>query len=204
MNFKFLTLAATMAVMSTSAFAGNYVLSINGKTQEIDLGQASTITLDDGKTLEVKVDKKEFHVFKTNNYSFEYPSDLQPSRTDLGDGIFQTMMASPIGTLILVQEYENMDPSSIVDLMIQELTKEEVQYGYKIDKTDAARKIGGLDFVGKKAVATYKGEQNTRYVMTHSAKDSGLMVITMVDKEAPAKDVAMVKKFWDSLSVSMQ
>lgn len=201
---KLLASVLTLVLTSVPVLAGNYVLIIDGKSQEIDLGQKSTVTLGNGQNVEITVEKKAVLNFKTNNFSFDYPSEYTPARTDLGDGIFQTMLATPMGSLILVQEYENMDPSDMTDMMLRELTKEEVQYGYKIDKTEVTKSINGKVFKGKKAVATYKDEQNTRHVMTYSAKDAGLLVVTMLDKGAPEKDIKMIENFWKSLKASMK
>lgn len=191
-------------LIAAPALAGNYILTIDGKAQEIDLGQTSTVTLENGQTIEIILDQKEVLTFKTNNFSFDYPSELTPARTDLGDGIYQTMLATPMGSLILVQEYENIDPSSMVDLMLHELTKEEVQYGYKITESKETRTANGKEFKGKKALATYRGEENTRHVMTHSDRDAGLLVVTMLDKTAPEKDVKMIDRFWESIAVTME
>jgi len=201
---KLLASVLALGLISVPALAGNYVLTIDGKSQDIDLGQASAITLENGQTLELLLSKKDILNFKTNNFSFDYPSEFTPARTNLGDGIYQTMLATPMGSLILVQEYENMDPSSMIDMMVHELTKEEVQYGYKIDKTEEAKSVNGNTFKGQKAVATYKDEQNIRYVMTYSARDAGLLVVTMLDKTAPEKDIKMVEDFWSSLKASME
>ena len=65
--------------------------------------------------------------FKSENFSFEHPIRLSPSRTDLGGGVFQTMMASPLGTMVMIQEYTAINPSGLIDMMLNELTKEEAQ-----------------------------------------------------------------------------
>ncbi|MGH1374809.1 MAG: hypothetical protein ACRBCK_00555 [Alphaproteobacteria bacterium] len=204
MKYGFLAFSFVLVTFCTQAFAGNYKVTIDGKVHEVDLGQVNRIVLEDGREIEVVVDKKDVLSFEVDNFSFDYPSAFKPTRTDVGDGIYQTMMATPLGSLVLVQEYTTLDPSHMVDMMVKELTKEEEQYGYQIETSAVTKVVNGTSFTGKKAIARYKADKSTRFVFAHGARDSGLMVITMVDKDAPAEDIAMIQKFWESLTVTMQ
>lgn len=202
-------LRASIAVVAClacgQANAGDYVLTIDGKPYEVDLGEKATIKLPDGRALGVMLDKKTIVFFKSEHFSFEHPSRLAPSRTDLGDGIFQTMMASPLGTMIILQEYTAMSPSPLVDLMLNELTKEEADYGYKVTRSPSTRKLAsGSQLKGKVAVSAYKDDEYTRHVLTYEARDGGLMIITQVEKDAPQEDLAVIETFWKSLDIAMK
>lgn len=187
------------------ANAGDYVLTIDGKPYEVDLGEKATIKLPDGRTLGVTLDKKVIVSFKSENFSFEHPSRLAPSRTDLGDGIFQTMMTSPLGTMVMLQEYTTLNPAPLVDVMLNELTKEEADYGYKITKSPSTRKLAnGAQLKGKVAVSAYKDDEYTRHVLAYEARDAGVLIITQVEKDASQEDLAMVETFWKSLAISMK
>jgi len=196
---------AYVALACGYALAGNYVLTIDGKKYEIEVGKQKTVELSDGKKIQVTLEKKAIVSFIAGNFSFDHPSDVTPSRTDLGDGIHQTIMATPLGTLVLVQEYANMDPAALVDMMLNELTKEEKQYGYKITNSPAKIKLtSGKTLTGKKSIAIYRGEQTTRHVLCYSIRDAGVMIVTQVDKEAPPKDKSMVDSFWKTLKISLK
>ena len=196
---------ATIALTCCQAFAGNYILTIDDKKYEIDLDQPVRVELSGGKNVRLSLEKKEIVSFNTANFSFDHPSEVTPSRTDLGDGLYQTMMATPLGTLVLVQEYTTMDPGGLVDMMINELTKEEKQYGYTITNSPSEIRLGSKKILtGKKSVATFREEKMTRHVLCYSIRDAGIMVITQVDEGAPKKDKSMVDTFWNTLEVSIK
>lgn len=196
---------ACVALACGYALAGNYVLTIDGKKYEVEEGKQKTLELSDGKKILVTLEKKAIVSFRAANFSFDHPSYVTPSHTDLADGIHQTMMATPLGTLVLVQEYANMDPARLVDIMLNKLTEEEKQYGYKITNSPASIKLAsGKTLTGKKSIATYSGKQTTRNVLCYSIRDAGVMIVTQVDKEAPLTDKLMVDYFWKTLKISLE
>jgi len=192
-------------LMMHMAGAANYTLTIDGKAYDIDEGKKTAITLADGTTIHVNLAKKSEVSFTTKNFTFMHPSEVSPARSDLGDGIHQTMMTTPLGTLTLIQEYQDLDPSMIIDLMISELTKEERNYGYSIESTPTERQTAdGKTLSGKTVTATYRGEVITRDVLTYSARDAGLLVVTMFDNEAQPEELAMIETFWKTLKISLK
>ncbi len=199
------TAVQTICLLALSSTAANYSIVVNGTSHDIDIGKEISVNLANGTPLTITLNKKAIVTFSTDNFSFDYSGDGAPSRSDIGDGIFQTMMSSPLGTLVLLQEYGTTDPSSLIDLMIKELTKEEKKYGYTITETPSQMKIGsGILFKGKKSVVKYKGEETTRQVLVHSVKDGGVMVITSIGSDASEADKKMIDIFWKSLKISMK
>ena len=198
-------IVVVLSMMSGHALAGNYVLTIDGEEFEIDIGRAEVLRLADGRTLRVALDKKALVAFRVDNFSFDHSSVLSPSRTDLGDGVHQTMLASPRGTIIMIQEYASFDPSGLVDMMLNELTKEEVEYGYKIRKGDAVKTLeDGTQLTGKTAISSYKDDEYTRYVLAYRARDAGLLIVTQFEKESPPEDAQMIELFWKTLKITMK
>lgn len=192
-------------LICTQVMAGNYILTIDGKEHDIELGKETSIELPDGKKIELKLEKKSIASFKVKNFSFEHPSDIMPSRSDLGDGIYQTMVTTPLGTLALIQEYETINPASLVDIMIQELTKEEKNYGYEIMTSPVEVKLGsGKILSGKMSISKYRGEETTRYVLFYSLRYSGLLVVVQFDKDITKEDKAMIDRFWKTLVITMK
>ena len=205
MKARVTALIVVLGVICGQAGAADYTLTIDGKQYEVDIGKASTITLPDGRKIRVTLDKKATLFFKSENFSFEHPGRLSPARTDLGDGIFQTMMMSPMGTLIIIQEHTTMNPCGLTDMMLNELTKEEVEYGYEITKGPSSKRLSsGIELQGKTAVSKYKGDEYTRYVLCHEARDTGLMIVTQIEKAAPEEDLDMIEMFWKSLRISIK
>ncbi|MEL6347273.1 MAG: hypothetical protein AAFV53_29425 [Myxococcota bacterium] len=187
------------------ASAGDYTLTIDGSDFDLDLNAPQQLRLPDGSTIQVTLSQKAVVSFSSESFSFAHPSHLSPARTDLGQGIYQTMMATPLGTLIMVQEYTTLDPSSLVDLMLSELTKEERQYGYTINETLHSRTLkGGQVLSGKRAVSNYRGVGYTREIVSFGTRDAGLMVITQTSQESSPEDLAMIEAFWESMAVSLR
>ncbi len=197
-----LAFVALLLLCSTSAIAGDYVLSINGKDHELSLDKESTVKLADGTELKLNLKQKEYLEFQADLFTFEHKNQFRPNRTDLGEGLLQTAIMTPMGTGILVQEYHQMDPSSLIDMMVKELTKEEVEYGYKLKEVLISKKVGDVEFKGKKAITTYTGEEWTRSVLAYGKKDKGLLVVTFVEKDNYEKEKHLIDQLWKSLKLT--
>ena len=186
---------------ATSLSAEDYVLTINGTAQEIGLDKETQLTLPDGTSLKLVLRQKEYLSFQGDLFSFEHKNKYKPNRNDLGDGIFQTMTLTPLGTGVLIQEYTQMNPSTLVDTMVHELTKEEVEYGFKFETKEIKREADGVTFTGKQAVTTNPGEEWTRIVLTCAKKDRGLLVISFIEKDNYETEKGLIEQFWKTLKV---
>ena len=147
------------------------------------------------------LNKKEIIRFESDFFSMKHKSSLNPIKSDLGDGLYQTVMMSALGSGLLLQEYHSMDPSALIDLMIQELTKEEVGYGYRKKVESIEKKVGDLVLQGKKAVTAYKDEEWTRCVYAFGKKDAGILIITMIEKENYQSEGFIISDFWRTLEL---
>lgn len=200
-----LAVIAMACFACSRAIAGDYILTIDGQKYEVTIGKPATVKLPNGDNIRLTLNKKAIVSFNSENFSFQHPGKLTPSQKDLGDGVSQTIMVSPLGTLVIVQEYTTIDPSRLVDMMLDELTKEEVKYGYHITKSPATRKLSsGAVLQGKMAVSKYRGHEYTRYVLCYKARDAGIMIVTQIEKGAPRDDRVMLETFWKSLQISMK
>lgn len=203
MKYKFLTFLAF--VLSTPlAFSGNYVLTINDKEYDLSLGEKERIKVGD-QYLSIILNQKDNLIFKTDNFSFQHPSKYSPSKNDLGNGIYQSAMMTPLGTVVLVQEYSSIDPSGLVDLMVNEVTKEERNYGYDIKSSpDSLTLSDGAKLTGKVVVSKYKGSNIKRNIYTYGMKDSGLLIMTQIDYGLASSDEEIIKNFFDSLLITIK
>ena len=114
-------------------------------------------------------------------------------------------MASPVGTLVMVQEYTTLDPSGLVNLMVGELTKEEIKYGYKIVKKDVSRKLSsGARLKGKLVTSTYRAKVIVRQVLTFKAKDAGVLLVTQIEKTSPVAEKKIIDAFYKTLKITMK
>lgn len=195
-------IVAVMSCLSTTA--GNYILTIDGKQHDIDLDQQNSVKLSDGKTINVLLKKKTVAAYKEKWFSFDYPSDLKPSRTKIMNGLYQTMLATPTGALILIQEYSTINPVNNVDRLLNSVTRTKVRSGYKA-KTEPVEKTiqGGIVMKGKSSYLTDK-EKWTKYEVYSYGKDkSGIIIMTMSQKINNPQDIKMLNLFWKTIKISM-
>lgn len=183
----------------------NYRLTINGTDYDLGLDAQKTITLADGEKLAVCLAQKEIITFQSTLCSFSHNSGYTPAKTELGDGIYQTMLMSPLGTGIMIQEYTKLDPSRLVNIMLQELTKEEVQYGYAYEEREATKQlVDGVILHGKEATTSYGDEKWHRAVYAYGAGDHGVLLVTMIEQENVTTEQHILDTFWKSLRLHVK
>ncbi|WP_444957062.1 hypothetical protein [Microbulbifer sp. ZKSA002] len=201
--YKILSLVLLIS-MSQISVAANYELKIGDSSYEISLNEEIEISVGE-KHIPIKLTQKEILTYTTDNFSFEHPRQYLPSKTDLGSGIFQTAMITPLGSAVMVQEYLNLDPTGIIDLMVNEITKEEREYGYKIESTETSVTLSdGKILNGQAVTSKYKGSDIKRFIYTYSTKDSGLLILTQVDYESEPNADIFITNIIDSLKITMK
>lgn len=191
-------------VIANLSFAGNYILTVDGESHELSLDNKIEIEVGN-KTVSAVLRQKDHLLYKTESFSFEHQKEYSPSHTDLGDGVLQTAMMTPLGTVIMIQEYSTIDPSGMMDLMINEITKEEREYGYKIDSKPITTTLSnGKVLNGKVVTSKYLESDIERYFYTYGVKDSGLFIITNIDYEIASGDQDVIDRFMESLTITLE
>jgi len=195
-------LMLVIAITSCQLFAGeNYILEINGEIVQIGLGKGKRFTMPDGTKLNLKLTLKEYITFETENYSFSHKSTFRPERKPVGEGVYQTMLTTALGSGIIIQEYTTMDPTSIVDFMLNELTKEERDYGYQYKERVVSQMAGTKKLVGKEAITTHTEDQWIRAVYAYGNANSGIMVVTFIERDNLAGEQQILTDLWESLKI---
>jgi hypothetical protein len=201
---KFISLVAGLALIPGMVMANNYTITINDTKYDFALGEQKQLRVGN-QDLSVKLEQKETVEFKQQSYSFKHSSKYTPSTTTLEEGIIQTAMMTPLGTVVIVQEYQTLNPSALVNLMVNEVTKEERQYGYKIEASPTSITLSdGTVLKGKVVTSKYSGTDIKRYILTHGARDSGLLVMTQIDYTVAGDEEQVIKTFFDSLVITMK
>ena len=203
MMMRAIPIALLALFVSFQAAAEDYVLTVNGVSTEIGLGKGTSLVTSDGQRLSLMLRQKEFLRFAGEMFSFEHKNEYKPNRTDLGDGILQTMIVTPVGTGILIQEYKRMNPDTLIDLMLKELTKEEVQYGYVYSERPVEKRVKAAVLRGKEATTTYKDEEWKRSVLAYGNKDRGVLVVTFIEKDNYRTETALIDQMWRTLAVRL-
>jgi hypothetical protein len=114
------------------------------------------------------------------------------------------MTNSAVGTLVLIQEYNTMNPTTLVNLMLQELTKEQINYGYKMHKETYSKALkDGTELGGKRAILKYNDEEEYWTVLAYGRKDRGFLVITKIDKENLDTEKNIIDLMWETLQIEL-
>ncbi len=179
----------------------NYKIKINDTVFEISLDKDYHISLD-GKDVKFKISFKDTLTYENDLIKFNYPKDYKISRTLIQDGIEQITLVTAEGSGIVIQTYSTMNPTMLNELMINEITKESLNYGYKMKRADYKRKLkSGQEIDVDKVIMTYKDETNIYEVASIGKKDEGILIMTMLmDKEENSPEgKKLISMMWNSL-----
>lgn len=181
-----------------------YKLTIDGVSVDIDTDEDATVTLPNGDKAKIRLERNAFATFSSDSFSFVHPSGVTVTKTNLSKGIDQHLMASAVGSMVIVQEYSDMNPVTLNQLMLQEITKESVQAGGKLSQKAGSRKLAdGKVLSGLTATVKTRADRVTYEVMSYGTADQGVVVITSLDDDNAKDDRPMIDKFWQSLKLRM-
>ncbi len=184
-------------------YAGDYIISIDGRSAEIDLNKKVKFKTASGKEPAIILKQKEYLDFKSDLFSMKHKRTIKPSRSVLGDGIFLTKIATSSGTAILVTEYMSENPAEpTVDFMIKLLTKEYVENGYKYKVRKVEKVVDGKNIRGKQVVATHPDWGKTTSVMAYGGKDKGVLIVTTIFNDEYKNEQHIISDFWKNLRIS--
>ncbi|SDA81550.1 hypothetical protein [Mesorhizobium qingshengii] len=197
-----LTLIALCAGPAVAEDLKAFRLTIDGVTVDIDPGESANVTLPGGKKSKVTLERNDFATFSGGSFSFVHPSNISVTKTDLGENITQYLMASALGTIVVVQEYGKMNPVSLNQLMLQEMTKESVQAGAALTQEPTTRKLAdGRELTGIRAQVKTRTDTAYFEIVGFGRADQGLLFITRVAGEDAATEKPLIDRFWQSLKL---
>ena len=178
----------------------NYILIINGDSIPIGLNKEYAHKINN-QDLSLKLVQPRNLLFSNDVLSFKYPNDLSVSTTSVEVGIEQIMVMTATGCGVMVQTYDGFNPEGLTQLMMSELTKESVSYGYtKNEENIQFNAASGELLKGLKSTLEYKGEKEVYTVTAHGGKDEGVMLITIMQGDDPEGE-EMINLFVNSFSL---
>ena len=181
----------------------NYTISINGENFSYDLGDEFTYDVKKKGPLNIRIFQNEMLIFNDGIVRFSHSKNFPVSETEIEDGIKQISAIGSTGIGVIIQEYEGIDPSFMLDLMLNEVTKESIQYGYEETQSpfELTLKDGKL-LKGKKSLLEYQGSVDEWTILSYSWKDAGVLIITMsVDENNMNSENEFIQQFFDSLEI---
>jgi hypothetical protein len=182
--------------------AGDYVLSIDGKDQELALDLPLDVTLPSGAKAKLVLRKKAFGSFSGEGISFEHPGNVSVTSTAIDTDSKQFMAATAIGTLVLVQKHGTTNPTSLLNAVYDSLVDEPKAMGLKINREDITRTTAnGVTLTGYRATYAGGNDDVTLDVVTTGSKAGGYVVVSLHDKYTAPEEKPFVDRFWASLKL---
>ena len=195
--------ALLLGFVSFSQTQGNYIIIINNDSIQIDLNNSINYKTSLGEELNIKVVQPEILNYSDDVISFSHHKSLNVSNSKIEEGIEQCMIVKSTGNGFMVQKYQTINPSSLTQLMLNEITKESISYGYSKTEKKFSKKIkSGQTIEGIQATLTYKGEKEVFTVATYGGKDEGIIVVTMLLNDDFKEDKEIIELFLDTLSIN--
>lgn len=180
----------------------NYEMKINGKTFDLELNKDYQISLN-GREIIVFLKLKDTLLFDGGGYKFSYPSYLKVLTRELSAGITQSSILNAEGSGVIIQKYFSLDPSPLKEILLNEITKESKNYGYEVTRKVFKRKLKSnqeLEVIQEKL--TYLGESQIYEIASVSKKDSGLVIITMIQNaESDTEGLGLIRSIWETMEV---
>lgn len=204
MKKPFLIASAVLCCLSLSAQEkGNYQLIINNSdTIRLNLDENKTFKFNK-KDLSIKLIQPELLSYEDEMVSFDYTKDISLTSSIIEKGVMQTIAMNSVGNGFMLQKYSTLNPTSLNDIMLQEITKESINYGYEM-KEEPFNLIlkSGQTLKGVKAVLEYNGDVQEFIVATYGQKDSGILVLTMINNmDFVERDQKTIDQFFNSLRI---
>lgn len=195
--------------LATVAFAAHaqpadkaFNLIVNGNPVGLDAGETIKLKMPDGSELTLTLERNAQVTFRGEGFSFRHLSEYQVSSSALADDLQQHLIVTGFGTLVLVQTYKGMDPTSLADFMLEQVTADDVKAGSKLDRKPAERSIsGGVTIKGLMGTTISGAESAEIEVMVAKTTSGGIVAVSRIDRDNEQNDRAFVETFWSSLAL---
>lgn len=201
MRYNFLFVALFFA--TTFAFAQkDYIITIDGKDYEIALDENIDVKVK-GKTSNIGLKKKDTLLLDEDYFQLKYTKEHKVSNVKVDADIEQFMIMTAGGSGAIVQSYTSFNPTMLNEMMLNEVTKESISYGYSVKREDYEKKLDSGETVKVlKAVLEYKGESEVYEVMSYGKKDEGIIIMTMnMNLGLDDGGEKLINLLWDSLKL---
>jgi len=181
----------------------DFIITLNGTPYPIALDKNYNFSVK-GQNVDVKIVQKDTLLYSDQLFSFQYPKGFKVSNTKLDAGIEQVSILTAEGSGLLVQRYETMNPSMLNELMLSEMTKESISYGYVATKSTFKKVLrSGEEIDVTKAILRYKDEVNIYEIASIGKKDAGILIVTIrMDENDDTQGKKLIDLMWKSIKTN--
>jgi hypothetical protein len=191
---------------ASSGFAAdatkNFILIVDGKNYELNPGDKLNAKSKAGKSISIELKRKEFATFVNGALQFEYRGDLSVASTNIDTDIHQHLVASALGTLLIVQQYDKINPAMLTEFMLKQMTDGDVAAAAKLESTPYSMKlIDGTEMKGVKASIKSEKDDVSMQVLAADTGVGGVMAISRINNDMGKNDQPIIDRFWSTLKV---
>ncbi len=180
----------------------SFTVTIDGVAVPIDPGETVTVRSKDGRDMSVILSRNPVTVFTDPLLSFQYPSSLSVATQRIDDGITQHLVASALGTVVIVQVYEKLDPTLLIDLMLKQITQKDVTAGAELTRSSADKTLkSGLRLKGLRGITRSRLQSRTIEVYAYGREERGVLLVTIIPDENKGSDQTLIDSFWNTLTL---
>jgi hypothetical protein len=194
--------AVLITTAQSSESTRNYVVTINGQNFELNPGETIKSKTKTGAAISIALKRKEFTTFENGPLKFEYRSDLSVASTDVDSDIHQHLVASALGTLLIVQQYDKLNPATLTDFMLKQMTDDDVAASAKLQSKPFSIKLSdGTLMKGLKASIKSAKDDVTMEVLAADTGIGGVMAISRINTDMAKNEQPIIDRFWKTLRV---
>ena len=180
----------------------DYTIEINGESFEISLDKQFQFQTKDG-VKNILLKQKDTLTYNDEMFSFNFFKEYKVGKTKIEQGIEQLMLMTPEGDGFLIQKYSTINPENLKELMLGEVTKESINYGFEMERREYNHKLtSGEDLNVIQAYLTYNDEVNIYEIASVGKKDSGLLIMAMrMNDTKNSIGEKLINLIWNSLEI---
>ena len=181
----------------------DFVIRVNDTVINVALDKSYNVNIK-GTKLNFIVSSKDTLTYTSSFYSFLYPKAFRVSSSKIETGIEQISIMTAEGSGMIIQKYENFNPTTLNEMMLAEMTKESISYGFVSKRSHYKKKLkSGQEIEVTKSELRYKDDVNIYEVASIGMKDAGLIIITIRMNEVNnTEGQKVIDLMWNSLKVN--
>lgn len=197
-----ITLSLLILFFTKAHSQEDYTIEINGESFEISLDKEFQYQTKDG-VKNILLKQKDTLTYNDEMFSFNFFKEYKVGKTKIEQGIEQLMLMTPEGDGFLIQKYSTINPENLKELMLGEVTKESINYGFEMERREYKHKlISGEDLNVIQAYLTYNDEVNIYEIASLGRKDSGLLIMAMrMNDTKNSIGEKLINLIWNSLEI---
>ncbi len=188
-------------LLSTFTKAEDLVLTINGVAHDVTLGREAVVTLPDGATLRTLVTRRPYALYSGPLCEFEYSSEYKPEISKDKDGDTKVIFMSSSGANVIIQELGSMGTEGFVDIILKQITKKDIAYGYSSVERKISQSVGGGVLSGKEIITTYHQKESIHRVLECRGKDDGILITVYFSKKDAAQADELLAQIWRTMKI---